>query len=316
MIADHTPDPEFLDHLEWELAASLRRQSAFNGTSSVWRFVRRPHWAVTLGLTLASCLIGGAGAYAAMHVADQRMAALHIARGEALLEIARIRREPIARHADRMAAMAQQGNATLIEMRAAETQLAQADAHVQVHALNLDETRLTSKPPNDALSAPLVNGRDFVTERLAARKNALQANLDLALNHADRMQQLQEASSVSSQEMLVARSQVENAERMIAQLDRRVELRAAFLADERSAAQVELEDMRQATQTNREMMLGQMKLLEAQRDRVAALYENGVVSNDELEAVTAELEALQAQLQLADLELDILEQKAREVQEK
>ena len=308
----HSPSPDFVSHLEWELQSTLRRRSACNGTAATWRFIRKPHWVATLALAFGSFFIGGAGSYAALCVADQRMAALHIARGEALLDIAKARREPIAHQKDNVALLFQQGSATERELRTVEAQLAQADAEVQTQASNLEETRLTGAPPNDSLSAPLVRGRDFVSERLSARRVALQRQVELAAAHAQRMHKLDADGSAMVGEVLAAQTQVDEAEQQVALLDQRHDLRASFVEGELSASRVGLEDMRLGITSMRETTKRHAEVLELQRARVAKLCAGGLLPDSELQTLDSELQANQAQRELAELELNIIDQKIRE----
>jgi multidrug resistance efflux pump len=315
MNADHAPDSEFVTRLEWELASALRRQQAFNGTSSAWRRVRF-RLGATLALAAVSIFIGGAGTYAAIHITDRQAAALYIARGEALLEIARTRLEPFTRERSRMQSLVQQGVASERELRQLEAQCLDAQAEVEVRTLDLAETRITGKEPNDALSAPLVNGRDFVTERLVARRLPLQRRLELMIDQARRSRELVEAGRASARELTAAQANVAAAEQEVGGLAKRVALRAAFLAKQLSAAEVELKDMRLAAVGARETAVRQADVLAEQHKRFTLLAERGLVSHAEVQAVEVERRTIEARVQLADLELRILDQKLRDVSER
>ena len=192
MNADHTPDPEFVNQLEWELKSTMRRQGTLNGMSGAARRLR-PRWATTAALVVVSMFIGGAGTHAVTRGIDGQAAELYIARGEALLEIARTRLEYVAQELARTQALAEQNSVTDRELGGVEAHYLHVESEFTVRELELAETLITGKQPNDALSAPLVDGRDFVTERMAARRRPIQRHLELAIDQANRHQELADA---------------------------------------------------------------------------------------------------------------------------
>jgi hypothetical protein len=309
------PDPEFVNRLEWELSSVLRRQGTHHRTSLAARLVRsRP--AAALALVVLSLFAGGAGTYAALHTVDEQAAALHIARGEALLEIARTRLEPAAGELARIRALAAQGGAAEQEVQQVEMAFLHAQSEVEIGESNLAETRLTGQEPRDALSAPRVGSRDFVTERLAARRLPLQQHLKLTIEQSRRHEELAKAGLVSASEPKAAQLGVVGAEAEVAALEQRIALRAAFLAGELSATEVELKGMRLAAVAARETALRQAGALAEQHQRVALLSERGMAPGSESKAVEAELRAVQAQAELADLELRILDQRLQDASKK
>ena len=315
MNEDHTPDPQFVNHLEWQLQSTMRRQGTLNGTSSAMRTARR-RLGTTLALVVVSMLIGGAGTHAVTHRIDKQAAELYIARGEALLEIARTQLEPFARELAKTQALVEQGAATERELRQVEAQDLQAESEAKIRELELAETLITGKEPSDALSAPLVDGRDFVTERMAVRRRPMQPRLELAIEQAQRNQELIDAGVASARELKAAQTEVVAAEEELTGLEKRITLRASFLAGGLSAADVELQGMRFAAIAARERAVRQVEVLVEQHKRFTLLSERGLVSGSELRAVEAELRTVEAHVELADLELRILDQKLEDALKK
>jgi multidrug resistance efflux pump len=311
MNEDYVPDPQFVNLLEWELKSVMRRQGSVDGTSSARRLVKF-RLGTTLVLALVSMFVGGAGTYAAIRRTDGQAAALCIARGEALLEIARTQLQHVAQELARTQALVQQGTVTERQLRQIEAQLLQAKSETDIRELELAETLITGKEPNDALSAPLVDGRDFVTERMAARRRPMQRRYELTIDQARRNQELIDAGVASAEELTAAQAQIVWAEEELAGLEKRITLRASFLAGELSAAEVELQDMRFAAIAAREMAVRQVDIGVEQHKRLTLLSERGLVSDSELQAVEADLRRLEAHVELADLELRILDQKLKD----
>lgn len=308
MNQDHAPDPQFVNLLEWELKSVMRRQRSVDGTSSARRLVKF-RLGTILVLALVSMFVGGAGTYAAIRRTDAQAAALYIARGEALLEIARTQLEHVAQELARTQALVQQGTVTERHLQQIEAQLLQAESETDIREFELAETLITGREPNDALSAPLVDGRDFVTERMAARRRPMQQRLELTIDQARRNQELIDAGVASARELRGAQAQIVWAEEELAGLEKRITLRASFLAGELSAAEVELHGMRFAAVAAREMAVRQVDISVEQHKRLTLLSERGLVSDSELQAVEADMRTLEAHVELADLELRILDQK-------
>lgn len=309
------PDAGFVSHLEWELQSVMRRQARLDGTSSA---ARRggARLAAIVGLAAVSMSVGGAGTYAAIYTVDERAAALHVARAEAQLEIARTRLDPPAQELARMQELYQQGGVAERELRQAEAAYVQTQSDVKARELDLVETRLTGRAPNDALSAPLVKGRDFVTERLFERRRPMQLQLDLLADQDRRLQELSDAGAATMSELKAAQLQLAGADQALAALEKRVTLRASFLVGKLSAAQVELEGMRLSAVTGREMAVYQAVILADQQQRLANLSKRGMVSDAELRTIEAQLHEVKTQIDLADLELHVLDQKLRDAARK
>lgn len=311
MNEDYAPDAEFVERLEWELKSAMRRQGYLNGTSSTARRAAS-RLAATLVLAVVSMSVGGAGTYAAIYTVDERAAALHIARGEALLEIARTQLEPAARELAKTQALVQQGAATERELQQVEAVFLQAQSEVKTRELELAETHLTGRGANDALSAPLVNGTDFVTARLVERRRPMQQRFEVMTADWRRSQDLVNAGVASAGESKAAQMQVAGAGQELAGLEERITLRASFLAGKLSATEVELKGMRLAAMAGKEMAARQVEVLAEQHKRLTLLSERGMVSDSELRNIEAQLRAVEAQAELAGLELRILDQKLKD----
>ena len=95
----------------------------------------------------------------------------------------------------------------------------------------------------------------------------------------------------------------------MAGLEKRIALRASFLAVELSATVVVLQSMRLAAIAARAMAVRQVEVFVEQHNRLKLLSERGLAFGSELRAVEAELLAVEGHVELADLELRILAQK-------
>lgn len=308
MKVNQTPDPKFVKQLEWELESTMRRQRSLNGTSGAMRLLR-PRVGTTIALVVASMLVGGAGTHAMTHRVDKQAAALYVARAEALLEIARVQFDHLSQELAQMQARVQQGLVSERDARHMEAQFVQVESEVSARELELAETTATGKEPNDALSAPLVDGRDFVTERLAVRRRPIQMRLDLMHEELQHHQQLADGGLESAADLKGFGAAVAGDEAELENLDRRIGLRASFLSGELSATDVELKDMRFGAVADRERALRQLDILSEQRKRIAMLHQRGEVTDSELRGYDTQMRTVEAQVELAELELRIIDRK-------
>jgi len=311
MTEDDSPDPRFVGFLEWELRSTMRRRERADRRR--WMVLPVQYrLAATLALVVASLFVGGAGTYAATHRVDEQAAALNLSRCEAFLEIARTRLNPVADEYTHMQALVKQGSATEQELLQVETKFLYAESEVRSRELDLAETRITGKGPNDALSSPLVEGRDFVSERLATRLKPIRMRVHCVTDQAQRIQQLRDAGLVHATEQTAIEMQVAAAEEELMAMEKRVSLRESFLAGKLTPAAVGLEDMRITAESARRTTLRQISTLAEKRGRLSTLVEKGMISNSELQSVEGELRAAEAQAKIAELELGILDQKVKE----
>jgi hypothetical protein len=148
------PDPEFVDRLEWQLRGEMRRAREFAARS------RRRGWIRAAALVVLSVAIGFATATFAQQIEDREQARYLMMELEGRLDLANLRVQMLQEFA------LDQGTTDPDERRQLELQAQLAQWEMRRLALDYEEARATGAPPRDELTAPLVRGRDFVTERL------------------------------------------------------------------------------------------------------------------------------------------------------
>lgn len=313
MNEKHIPDPQFVKHLEWELESTMRRRR-FRDANSRRRHLIRSRWVTSLLLVVVSACVGGAGTYTVIHNIDidEQAAKLRVARAEALLEIAKAQLQPLARNMARMQSLAKRGAATRRELWSIEIRFLRAQARADVRELELVETTITGKDPDNHLSAPLVHGRDFVMERLATERAPLQRRVESLTARVQHYREFLNAGTASERELRAIETELFEAESELAEQEARIELRRSFIAGEVSAANVELQGLRAAVNGTKRITTRQMEDLIEERARLVQLAERGVASQAEVEAIESKLRSVEAQLELEDLELLTLDGRIRE----
>ncbi len=157
------------------------------------------------------------------------------------------------------------------------------------------------------LSAPLVNGRDFVIERLSLSIESWERTMAESRAEAERTRRLVELGLVQAEESRFAKDAEAQFKRTIDDLKKKIELRAAFLRGEIPAEKVDL----MALVTEAEYKVNRYETLAARAGEEYASTEKrhqvGVVTMAELDRARFNLESYEANLKFARLELEIIQ---------
>ena len=170
------PDTQFVDRLEWQLASEFRRREHLKPAPGR---IAVPRSVAVLSLVAGVLLLGVAATKAADLIKDSWRKKIEVARLEtevkiktALLDL----KKDMAAQAETRFSL---GLISEEEALDSKRTVARAASELEKARLDLEEVRGSGDAPRDELYAPLVGGRDFVSERLEIRKKALEADLDL-----------------------------------------------------------------------------------------------------------------------------------------
>jgi hypothetical protein len=172
--------------------------------------------------------------------------------------------------------------------------------------LDQDEIRLSSRPPQHDLSAPVLDGRDFVTERLKLELKFVQENETQLQNEMERLEKLVALGLISPREMDQVNGNRDRVHAVVEELCRKIELRTMFLNDELTAEQVEIQAMMYDTEKRVETAGA---IVDQIRNRLLDMEEKhqlGLITDTELAQARYDLEAAVAEQKLAELELQTL----------
>jgi hypothetical protein len=298
----HQADPEFIGNLERELRSTMRRQEQFrNGRSPRANVLRQLRWTTILVAVAAMC-IGSAATYAVANRFRAQTAELIIARAEAQLEFANARRELFLEEMHETEARAAEGLIEPEQLDQMQLELTHVETEAAARALDVEEARITGRDPDNSLSAPLLRGRDFVTERLELQRDVLVARAEVVGRQAAKY------ASDPHQSAEIAQEQ-DRIQAMLTSLDARLALRQEYLAGTRTAREIELAQMQSSVEPQRQIAARRVEEAQRQLDRIHQLVEAGLATRSEERAVEMEFRAAKLQRDLAELELQILEQK-------
>lgn len=297
----HDPDPRFLEHLEWQLGRELRRgRSAAGMTRQGVRVLK------IAGLMLGSVALGAAGMGASQQLSEAWRKELLQARLEVQLEQARQRvrmqQETLQLARERV----EEGTQEERELMYLEFQIAQAEADAKATELELAEVRNSGREPLGELSSPLVDGRDYVSDRIRVRMDVARRYLDIVRQEQSRTRQMVDAGMVDERELQARSLAALEAELQLEAMRRQLELRRAYLRSEVSAVEAELQSLETEAQNRVTLLQRQLQYYQEELDRVretVGASSSGAIALSRMETRLAEVEG---QLRLANAELDIV----------
>jgi len=298
----HRPDPEFVGNLERELRSTIRRHRRFDhGLSARANVIPRLRWTTGLVALIAMC-IGSAGTFAVTQRLRAQAADLIIAKAEAQLEFANARRDLFIEELQETESRAAAGVLAPEHLDYMRLELAQVATDAATRALDVEETRITGHEPDESLSAPIVRGRDFVTERLVLQQALLSKRVAMIDKQVP-------ARALDLNESSMMAQAGEFAQAAVSMVEKRLALRQDFLSGARTGRQVELADMRFSVESQREIATRRVNELQPRLDRIHALVDEGMATRSEARPMEMEIRAAVLQRDLAELEMQILERK-------
>jgi hypothetical protein len=298
------PDSQFVDRLEWQLASEFRRMDRLKMDAGK---VAVPRRVAALSLAAGVLLMGVAATKAADLIKDSWRKKIEVARLETEVKIKRAFLE----FKQLRAAQAEEKSATgLIDEEGAQgSRLAalRAEFDLDRSLLDLEETQASGVAPCDELYAPLVGGRDFVSERLEIEKKALALELDHHRGRIERsVRPRVELGLIPKSDLEAHLAMLAAREARIGELETRSGLRRSFLGGEISAEGLEVQT--RLTEAERKLSEAQSDIaaMTAHLDNLKAKLAAGLISIEEFRGTQTALEAAQAQVSLALQEIEIL----------
>lgn len=185
--------------------------------------------------------------------------------------------------------------------------VADADARLKSAQLDVAEIAAGGGPIRTEISAPLVNGRDFVTERLQIEFESValrSTNIEAFIKSAEAEVSAGVASSDSVRPLTVDRA------RLAAEAERIREtmaLRRQFLdgAIDATAAELGLR-LRQAI-ARRQVAEAEVAGLRVANDQMQAKFDAGTARSDEVSVVVTELRRAESDVRTAGTEIEMIE---------
>jgi len=302
MHSKHEPDPQFVENLEWQLGRELRRRQ---------RAGAAPRQSVRVlkiaGLMLGSVALGAAAMGASQQLGESWRRELLEARLEVQLELAHQRVQMQLDALGLTREQVAQGLQTDRELMYLEFQIAQAEIDARIMELELEELQQSGREPLGELSSPLVNGRDFVSEKIEARMQLAHHHLDLVRGEQRRTSDLADAGTVSENEVRAQNLVAMEAEQQLQTLAQQLDLRRAYLDSEISAVEAELELLELEAESRVILLDEKREYFQREADHFQEAIRLGSMSPVVATQLTARVAEVEGQLRLAQAELEIVQ---------
>ena len=304
------PDEQFVNALEQQLREGIRRRALLDPTNHTSSSIRRKetNMLATASLMLFSLMLGATGTFAVLHqdLAPQRR--LHLQKAAILLERAQVRLEQ--HHADlaELLPLVEQGLADETVARY-QQMVSQTESEVRRRDLDLKETRITGRAPVDDLTGPLVDGQDFIAQRLEAHHETVELELQRVQAEFSRTELLATRGFGSVRQLSRARADLEEAEQAMARQQERIKLRRSFINGDMAAGEVVLRALLRDTEAEYTVAEARLSAAQTRLQRVAALHEHRAVTRGELREAQADERVAEFNLGLAEVQLKMIRQR-------
>lgn len=302
-------DDDFVRGLEWQLKTEVRRSQRFapvKHRSSVPGIVRN------VVLIILCAATGFAAAMTVEHFDNARKKELLKVRAETALEILQAQHEVAGEVVGEMSRQVSRGLVNRTQLAEVELQSELIGFEIDRARLDLEEVEVTGRSPNDELYAPVLGRKDFVAGRLQIDQLAARARMRLIEAESKRLRDLVGEGLVNEVQGREMDLQVARSEAQIEDVLRRLELRHAYLKGDVTARQVSLEERLSLVRDRLETAEKVVAYVTESHEEMAALQDDGMVSEVQVKEVELQVTMARAEERLARAELEYLEEAIRD----
>jgi hypothetical protein len=298
------PDSQFVDRLEWQLASEFRRRDRLKPAPGR---IAVPRSVVALSLAAGVLLLGVAATKAADLIKDSWRKRIEVARLETEVKIKKAFMEFKQLRAGQAEEKYKLGLIEEDGVHGNRLAVGRAEFDLEKSLLDLEEAKISGEAPRDEIYAPLVGGRDFVSERLEIDKKILEADIALRRTRIERhLKARVDLGLIPKSELDGFQAALEVQEGGVGDIEKRLTLRQGFLSGEISAEEMEIQDRMTAAGKDLREARSTVDTMKARLDDLRAKEAAGLISEEEIRGTQMALDAAQAQLSLAMEEIEIL----------
>jgi len=304
MTEIYEPNNQFLERLEWQLSSEYRRASRLKSSAGK---IAVPRMWVAAACMVGVLMTGVAVIKAADYIQDSWRRKIEIARAETEIKLIKARLESASEMESRAKMRFSNGLIREEEYRMIQIAVERAELDLKKSLLNLDEVKASGEIPRNELYAPLVGGRDFVSERLKIEIEMIELDSEQFKSRVERFKQLVENGLVRGDELSQIQAEIASRKVMIDKIQKRLDLRKRFVDGEITAQEVEIKDRMTVAERNLHLAQSKVDSLKERLKRLKTLEARRMISPMEVKQLQYALDAAQAELELATLEMDVLE---------
>ena len=313
MQPTHTPRDGFVERLEWQISSELRRRHRTGPATWLPASPVKAAAAIVF-LVLVSMTIGGVAVAAAIQAQDKERRDLVMTGSEQGLKLAELRvaaaRLELSAIERQVAVGVERAASPAVED--ARLKVAEAEGLYKVGALELQEVQVTGREPRDEISAPLVSGRDFVSERLQASLDVPERGLMAAKARVQAMRTRVDLGLAPLIDVAEAEARALELEQAVTAIRRKLDIRRQFVAGTITAPQADLRlieaEAEQRVKSLEPRILVARQLSAATQRR----FEVGLATQVELAEAKLRLSVLESDLAKAQLDLALIRKKISE----
>ena len=305
----HEPGDAFVTGLEDRLRAQLARRAA-TPTAPRWIPQSRPGLALAASaLVLVSMAIGGGMVAAAYQAQQNELRDMLVGTYQQRLELAAQRAGLARQRLGEAEARVATGLETPANARDARLKLAEAEAELRLMQIDLDEVRAAGREPMKTVSAPLVSGRDLVSDRWRVEMSANAAALALAKLDAQAAAVRFDVGMANTDDVERARARQIELESAIQLAQQKIAIRQTFLSGGIVATAADLRVLEADTDQRRAALARRIDFARRHMNDLKARVEIGTLSPLEVAETEVRLMELQLALKKAEYDLALIRQK-------
>lgn len=297
-------DRQFVDRLEWQLASEFRRKDRLNPAAGK---IAVPRSVVALSLAAGLLLMGVAATKAADVIKDSWRKKIEVARLETEVKIKRAFLELKNEKADGAEERFSLGLVSEDEALTAKLGAERSASDLERSLLDLEEVKASGGAPRDELYAPLIGGRDFISERLEVEKKILKSDLDLRRARIERtLRKRIDLGVVPKSALDEFQASLTGQEAAIEDIEKRLTLRRRFRAGEISAGELEIQARMSAAEKELKEARSSIDMIRTRLEDLRAKEAAGLVTSEEVKGAQLGLDFAQAKADLAVQQIEIL----------
>jgi len=261
-----------------------------------------------IALIMVSALFGAGGVVVKDQVQEARQQEILLAEVAGNQRIAEMEMDLLAQQYREVEEQYQAGLVREDALLSARLGMVQAELRLTRLRLDEEEIRSTGREPQDRLSAPLVDGRDLVTERLELDVTGAMEEGTVARAQLARTQELHASAVVDDAELMEAMIPVQEVEARVDALERRMELRRRVLDGEIGGQAAEREAEASQVRGELETLLRERDTAALRLQRMEDLVNQGMAPESQLGGARLHLMQLETRMEILRLRLQILEE--------
>jgi len=293
-----------VQRLETAIGHEARRRNADTHPRG-WRPRLSPAGiAAAVALAVVSMAIGGVVVAAAYQAQDNERrdalgASLRVRADAANLKVA------LAKKALDLAARQHDiGTGTEEAVLDARLKVQEAEAAARSVLLDIEEVRLTAREPLNTVAAPLVSGRDFVSERWRVAMTVPMATLDREAQQLQSAERRADRGLADKTDIELLRLRIQETEAGLAAFRRRLEIRQRFVSGEYDAAMADLRVTEADAEQRLKAVQPKLELARQTAERIRRQADIGTAT--QLQLIETQLAVKETEVELERVRLELL----------